>query len=441
MDHKKRIESAEGIVEKLKRVLGNEYRCFPIPDLPVDDIGVEVVVDYKKAAMIAVGVYTERGRYEQDLCYLTNVLRRTHITVGFLFDEELRFQIVDVNCLSDNSAFNSQFEEIVSRIRKEQLKIETDPNPQKVKQRILQIFDDTPEFDTKKNCRALLESVCDKLEFSLGQIHLSENDENKFMLTLLGKIDCEYLWRYTSLTSLFETIKNEKHAMCCPVSMNDASEGTYADSKMQWFPYYLKNETYYHRKNDVFMLSCCNCEEEDNLSMWRLYGDDSKGICIKYDMPKNIDNIQMYFAKVNYASDIDFHPELDFLNSLQNTVIEGNWYFVIDKWYIWRYFFKSSEYAIENEVRLIFDNYKNDDITYHPDTEWYQDKNNQIISRRALFTLEEFPLKIREIVFGANVTNIETNIEQVKFMAMVKHFSNLDIENDIKRSRIKSYRK
>lgn len=444
MDDRKRAKAVKDVVEHLAKTLDKGYHCCPDPQLPIDDIIVDVVVDYDSKAMIAIGVYTEQERYEQDLCFLINTLGRTRISVGFLFDEHLNFKLIDKDRLYDKVVFNSHFDEIVSEIRKEKEKITIKPNSQKVKQRILQILDDTPDFDTKEDCRVLLESCCDNLDFSLGQISLFKKDENEFMLTLLGKINCEYLWRYTSLSSLFETIKNGKQTMFCPISMNDASEGLYADSQMPWFKYYIKDETYYDRKNGIFMLSCCDCreEDEDNLSMWRLYGDNSEGVCIKYTVDyEKIDYENMYIAPVNYAREIGDHPELDFLARLQNTIIENNWFFVLRSWHLWKYFFKPFEYSIENEVRLVLDYYHIDEEVYEPEIVWFLDKSNHIINRLATLPITEFPLKICKVIVGSNMPNADVNIEQIEFM-LYQQVSYIDNTNQlVTKSRIKSYRK
>lgn len=434
------------IATELSNELGDGFvfsSSFIFPDCSYP---ADIVVCYKDSTLLAIGSYTEDGYHERDLCELKNKLLKLRLQIGFLFDENSCYQLITRD---DNQSvsvdFHYQLSDIASAIKDELTKREKEPDKTAVKERIIQILDSIPTMERKKSCKKLLMSLCNNLEYELGEIFLSEKDENKFMLTLLGKTRCEFLWRYTSLSSLFETLNNKTQAMCCPVSMNDASEGTYADSKMIGVPYDIKNEKDYRAENEIFMLSCCDCREEDALSMWRLYGNDSKGACLKYDV--HLDRIEndaaMYFAKVSYAEKDGTHPELGFLSKLQNIDFENNWHFTLRKWHIWRYFFKTHEYSIEKEIRLIYDNSHKTSpkLGKLPKIEWYLDNSYQIFNRRAVFETKDFPLTISEIVLGANSPNAETNIRQLKFMRIEEELFNHDINYSVRKSQIDNYRK
>lgn len=448
MEERKRYKIECELVQRLESALGEEYACSPDPTLPVDNISTDIVIGYKHSVMIAVGVYTETDCFDKKSGYLQDVLLRTRCAVGFLFDENFKYKFfVNENC-SIRIYPDVTFKDIIDVIKNKSESIIVEPDKNKVRQIIFDVCEKSPCFATKDECTALLKSFCNDFEYSFGSISLPEKLENEFMLSLLGTIDCAHLWRYTSLRSFFESLKDECHIMCCPISMNDAREGTYADSKMPWFRNYVKDEDYYNRKNNIFMLSCCDCQGkvEENLSMWRLYGDDSKGVCVKYAVDyEKIDNYQMYLAHVNYAHAIDAHPELEFLACLQNTAIENNWYFTLNKWHLWKYFFKPNEYAIENEVRLVFDHNHLDEDVFNPEIKWYMDKDNCIISRLAKFPTDQypqcnFPLKISEIILGPNMPNADTNLEQIDYM-VYNTISGANIDFVVRKSQIDNYRK
>jgi hypothetical protein len=443
MDYRKRLEIINDLATRIETALGSDFLSCPNPGFPIDDIDVDIVVDYKRSVMIAIGVYINEDCCEKE-SFLLKALKRTHIPVGFLFDENLNIHIFlnKKGCLNKTN-IGANLDNLISLIREQCATITVNPNKQEVEQKLMHVFDSIPDFDTKNACKNLLKSCCDNLKYSLGQIFLSEKDENQFMLTLLGKVDCDFFWRYTSFSSLFETLKEQKQILRCPISMNDASEGTYADSKMPWFDSYIKNDTYYSRKNDVFILSCCECGKEDDLVMWRLYGDDSKGVCIKYSVDSDkIDKDHVFLARVNYANKNDnTHPELDFLACLQNTIIAKNWYFILRKWHIWRYFFKSSDYDEENEIRLVFNSYQCEEKAYRPEIEWFLDRSSHIPNKMAKFSVENFPLRIEEIVLGPNMPNAETNIEQIEYMALNELDNITKPSLFVRKSKIKNYRR
>ena len=91
--------------------------------------------------------------------------------------------------------------------------------------------------------------------------------------------------------------------------------------------------------------------KKDDLTMWRLYGDDAKGVAIHYkveELPSDF-----HLAHVSYADKDGYHPELLLLVEMTKITLD-NCYFCFKHLYKWRYFFKSFEYNVEDEVRLLY---------------------------------------------------------------------------------------
>ena len=302
-------------------------------------------------------------------------------------------------------------------------------DPEQVKAKLIEMFNASPRFEQKEAIRPLFENACKNLSMDHGKICFPKNDEEEIILTLLGgKLPSgSKICRYTSLDSVFKMLQGNKHAMCSPVSMNDPHEGEYANGFMPWNVKRARGEAEVEADNSYFLLSCSDIKESDDLTMWRLYGDEAKGVCLEYVIEdEKIDNEKYFLSRVSYGKKDKktrkiTHPELEFIAYMQQASIDPGWYFVFAEWYIWKYFFKSWTYSDENEIRLI----------YIPDSSndeeksrliWYKDQTNGIFNRLALipigmFERDDFPLMLSRIILGPHSPEARRNREQIAYMA------------------------
>ena len=87
--------------------------------------------------------------------------------------------------------------------------------------------------------------------------------------------------------------------------------------------------------------------------MWRLYGNNAKGICLVYDYNnEEFDFSYFMLARVSYANGDKKDNKLDFVAELMQASIGGR-KFRLNSWHIWQHFFKPNEYEIESEIRLL----------------------------------------------------------------------------------------
>ena len=264
----------------------------------------------------------------------------------------------------------------------------------------------------------------EKLEQQDGAIYFKDDEETLFWEKLLGtKEDCpELLYRYTTFDTAFSILKNGTYRMNGIVGMNDISEIDYFDD----YCYTSKKKPSYQTLNNLFISSCCSLK--DNLTMWRLYGDDAKGICLVFKIIHNA-NKDFMLQTVSYANDKNKNDRLDLVKKLINNKVVFNY---IDKW---KHFFKAFDYSIEKEVRLLFSG----DIKTENRDEigWIKTAGHSIINPYVEFDIEksEFPLELKEIVLGPKCPEIKTNENQLKELIRFKGY---DIE--VKTSSIKNYR-
>lgn len=278
---------------------------------------------------------------------------------------------------------------------------------------------------------------CKETDFVVkdGKLQFSDvKKENQFFEQLIEKYEDKTVYRYTSLDSLFLTLKTKMQGMCCLVGMNDKSEVYYADKYVGL----NKGKTAYdHKKeNKYFILSCVEDSPDENFLMWRLYGDNTKGVRIQYT-PKTMPE-GFRFCKIYYGKKDNTHPGLDIVKEMQNKSI-GSLYFRFTHFDYWKHFFKPYDYEIEKEVRLL---YELIDSNPPEKIDWIKGSEFSILIPLALFKEVQFPLDIEEIKIGPNMMSRETNLLQIQQLVDDNKILPIskDTENHILDSRIDHYR-
>lgn len=250
-----------------------------------------------------------------------------------------------------------------------------------------------------------------------GTICFCENTEDEFFRLLLPQKTPLSLCRYTALNSLFLTLKDKSHCLCSLTCMNDKGEISYADKYIH-YGIYAYSQQIIENNNNCFILSCCESDKMDDLTMWRLYGDQGRGVCIEYDsILERADNKQFFMAPVSYGESKDKHLELDFIKKINDWVKEG-WHFKFNRWNIWKHFFKSYLFKDEHEFRILFLPSEGSSA----ELRWIMDSTNSIVSRIALFNVEDeaFPLKIKSVLVGPKCPEQESNVDQLTFMNRIQ---------------------
>ena len=280
--------------------------------------------------------------------------------------------------------------------------------------------------------------------------------ENQFFRKLLPDFNDNIVFRYTTLSTLEGSLKNNTFRMNGIVGMNDPTEVDYVDARVfghrkpidEWNPDEIKTI------NNVFITSCTTRENEDNLTMWRLYGDDSKGVSFKIEVKDDCFNNNMILARVSYGEK-GVHKQLDLIKSLiYEFYDETSAKFEYKTYETWKHFFKPFEYEIEKEVRLLY--IKNDTIKPLKN-DWIVTNNDKIFNPVVDFKLnaEDFPLTITEIILGPNTPEKNVNVAQLK--EYIRHLSDRKKKDkkgndtkvyeylisrlDVKLSEINNYRK
>lgn len=256
-----------------------------------------------------------------------------------------------------------------------------------------------------------------------GKYYFKDNYETFFWRKLLNvnEQNSGTIYHYTSLETVFLILKNGTYRLCGITGMNDTSEVDYFDK----YCLNKKHKPSYQILNSIFVSSCSSLK--DNLTMFRLYGDIAKGVCIVFDI-KTEYNKGFLLQTISYADEQKKDPKLNIIKQLiNNNVVFKD----IDRW---KHFFKSKNYSTEKEVRLLF---QDDGITS------LVSKREMLINKNSIYTpcvefninSAEFPLVLKEIIIGPLCPKPHIIINQLK-----KIINQYRLSINIKLSDIKDFR-
>lgn len=289
-------------------------------------------------------------------------------------------------------------------------------------------------FVEKTRTRSLFKTDANtgKIEFSTPAA------EDSFFSHLLNGNIPSKLCRFTTRHNLFLLFKDGKQNMCSIVCMNDKSEETYADKKIgwdeSWGDVHLEN-------NNCFILSLVPQDKSDDLTMWRLYGDDAKGVCLNYEIKEKQRGRKLkgdfYISCISYGESEKTHRELDFLRDVSLINI-NHWQFKFNRWHIWKHFFKSFRFKDEKEVRLL---YLSDDKKKE-EKQWIENSESGIVSKMLLFPMiptDTFPLKLTNVIVGPKAPEPRKIAEQFGFIVS-QEWKAYSTPILIRQSDIKEYR-
>jgi Protein of unknown function (DUF2971). len=205
-----------------------------------------------------------------------------------------------------------------------------------------------------------------------------------------------YIAKYTSLSTLFTILNSKTIRMNSVIGMNDKSE-------KDFFSYCWGGEdndspqiVYDASKNFITSFSTLI----DDLTMWRLYGNDAKGVCLvfKYKEMKNLKPV-IYIDK---HKDNILSPFINTISKLE----EENIKITFNTLRRYKRFMKPISYKPENEYRLLKKteqisgrSFIKDIITPYIDCNLNKNEREKAI----------FPLDLEKIIIGPNMPQKEIN--------------------------------
>jgi hypothetical protein len=120
---------------------------------------------------------------------------------------------------------------------------------------------------------------------------------------------------YTSFQNLFHIINSEKIRLSDLNQLNDPKE---FDFLIEKWNLELSNKEIELFKRSLFVFSMCNYTEDDDFNLWRLYGDNGKGVGIVFELlNESFDWYNFMLGKVSYGN-LDAEKKLSELIKISN---------------------------------------------------------------------------------------------------------------------------
>lgn len=331
-----------------------------------------------------------------------------------ILSDTKRFIVLDRKNGSEKSSLT--FEQFIDLIQEKE-KI----NPSKVKEEISLIFKsiiNESKFDyLKSELDNLLPQILTGTEYNeIDQSFTFKNPtdlnniENKlFRLLLKDEKPLTKVYRYTTLSTIYSMLNFNSFRMNGLVGMNDITETNYAENYITGTnrDYSQAHWKTVDASNRRFISSCSL--KEDDLTQWRLYSEDCKGVCLVLNVNKNLLNSKFILKTISYGQKDNSHPELDLIKKIIAT-IKNNLKvdFEFKTLNIWKHFFKPYDYSVEQEVRLLYI------MPEEMQKKWLLTASHNILNPYVDFNLNEkdMPLQISEIVLGPKSPEKEINKKQ-----------------------------
>ena len=261
-----------------------------------------------------------------------------------------------------------------------------------------------------------------------GDIHSFLCQKNSIVYT--GGIQKKRFFKYMFFDTYVKILKSKKIRMNSIVSMNDSSEmfylgdylcNAYEDERRKLLYPQLR---YFHedcmRNNKLVKyknnLIGCFSEKEDDALMWRLYGDDGKGVCVEFEIENDSLKPVLYLDEKNQNAKL----LKELAERMKNNGITLS-YKDLSKYH---FYTKSQQFGYEGEWRI---------VRYASDEELEVANYDGLISLYKDYSFEELGLKPTNVYLGANIAykdvNVPLLVDLSKRELKVKHVKKSVVES------------
>ena len=250
--------------------------------------------------------------------------------------------------------------------------------------------------------------------------------EKQFFDIIIPKCNVSTLNRYSSFRSLWRILDNQTFYMSGISSLNDNSECFFLETVLNGEKQICLDDKKIEdleELNSYFISSFCPQSQNDKLTMWRLYGDDGKGVCLQFKVMEEKLNSIFELRSVKYVNSDD--PVISFLKELTR-INKNNIRFKFSEITKWQHFFKPDIFSVEQEIRLL---YRNEDPK---NSKFILNETYGIIMALKEFKMEkseiEFPLKLEKIILGPKFVENDINKAQLRYLLKIHNLEDTKIE-------------
>ena len=250
-------------------------------------------------------------------------------------------------------------------------------------------------------------------------------------LAITESQDIEFC-KYTSLSTLISTLNSGYIRLNSIIAMNDKTETSFLSDISRNYKEPIENDDdKYFLANKKFITSFTT--RRDELDMWRFYGDNARGACMVFE---KINDTPSPIKKVIYVG--SENQTINMMNKLLSDVLKISINFRFRLFSNNNPFYKPIDFVSEKENRLL--------IESKTAKNWYINSENGIItpyierkliySNKKIIDIDDFPLKLKTIILGPEMRQVNINKVQIESILQSKYGYNITVET----SAITSYR-
>jgi len=401
------------------------------------DFSVEIsnrtiaIIELKSRQFIDVYDYSNIDKYAS----------QNNIRFVILSDGE-KFIITDRR--NPNTKETVNFDEFVNILSSKE-DIDVTKLKQEIADKIKSIIVDSKYKFLKEQIDGLLSQISSGIDFNEIDQSFSfrnptdiNNIENRiFRLLLKEDKPLNKIYRYTTLNTIYSMLNYNSFRMNCLVGMNDTTEVNYAENYItgtnrDYAQAAWQTVDAYNRR----FISSCSLKEDD-LTQWRLYADDSKGVCLVLSVDDKLLNSKFVLKRISYGEKDGSHLELDFIKNIIATLKQQlNVDFEFKTLTTWRHFFKPFDYSVEEEVRLLFV-LNDEDIKKG----WLLTSSHNILNPYVEFKLndEGLPVQLTEIILGPKCPEKEINQKQFEQIIRELRRKKKKVKTDTEEQEVNEY--
>ena len=233
------------------------------------------------------------------------------------------------------------------------------------------------------------------------------------------------IYRYTTFDAIFSTLHSTKYRLNGIKGMNDQSEGFGILKEFYNEEIVEDSQKISERLNEVFISSCSL--KKDDLTMWRLYGDNSKGAGLTIEVDARLGD-PFLVKRISYLSNVKKDKLIKEVSFTIARLMELGYRLDKSVFSLIPFFFKTNHYQVEEEVRILFDRSKYRVLNPTVKFDWGISEPYKIVRPFVDIDLlvqgnanekdhnPFIPFKIKEIRLGPNCPHFEKNEIQIELM-------------------------
>lgn len=241
-------------------------------------------------------------------------------------------------------------------------------------------------------------------------------------------VEPDEIAKYATLDTLVAVLQSGKMRMNSIVSMNDKTEIGFLEEYIRNYKEDFDEECDKYLFADKEFITSFTTRIDD-LDMWRLYGDNARGVCMVFERINKDSDELFNISYIAEESDV-----LEKIAKLQDALKDNSIRFRMNLLKKYQHFLKLSDYSSESECRLMVNSKKTDG--------WFINRDNGIltpyIEKKLVREVEEdniYPFRLSGIFLGPASRELTANMMQILYMAAQCQYSLF-----VKQSKITSYR-